>query len=62
MMRILANRKIKMLMIEILSCFLIATLIAVLLIVSPINQAAIYIIALYSCAGCLASSNNCYFV
>ena len=50
-MRILANRKIKRFLVEILSCFLIATLVAVLLSVSHVNQAALYIIALYSCAG-----------
>lgn len=51
MMRILANRKIKMLMVEILSCLLIATLVSVLLVELHISHAAMYIIALYFCAG-----------
>lgn len=50
-MRILANRKNKTLIVEILSCFLIATLFSVLLVVFDVSHAANYIIMLYSCAG-----------
>jgi len=50
-MKILANRKIKALFIGILSCILAAALISVVLMVSGVSNAALYILILYLCMG-----------
>ncbi len=58
-MKILANRKIKALFIGILSCILAAALISVVLMVSGVSNAALYIMILYLCMG-IAILGLCY--